>query len=45
MVVLTCSLLIAVCAPVIADETDIDIEEEFIACPSPALPFPAQKAT
>lgn len=39
-VVLTCSLVVAVCAPAMADQSDLDIEAEFIACPSPCVAVP-----
>jgi hypothetical protein len=39
-VVLTCSLLIAVCAPAMADENQVDIEAELAACASPCVTVP-----
>jgi hypothetical protein len=39
-VVLTCSLLVAVCAPAMADENQVDIEAELTACASPCVTVP-----
>ena len=40
VVVLTCSLLVAVCKPAIADETQVDIEADLTACASPCVTVP-----
>jgi hypothetical protein len=39
-VVLTCSLLFAVCTPAMADETQVDIEAALAACASPCVTVP-----
>jgi hypothetical protein len=39
-VVLTWSLLVAVCAPAMADENQVDIEAELTACASPCVTVP-----
>src|SRR5262245_53617262 len=39
-VVLTCSLLVAVCPPAMAEENLVDIEEELTACASPCVTVP-----
>jgi hypothetical protein len=39
-VVLTCSLLVAVCASAMADENQVDIEAELTACASPCVTVP-----
>jgi hypothetical protein len=39
-VVLTCSLLVAGCAPAMADENQVDIEAELTACASPCVTVP-----
>ena len=39
-VVLTCSLLVAVCAPSLADDNQVDIEAELTACASPCVIVP-----
>jgi hypothetical protein len=43
-VVLTCSLLVAVCAPAMADENQVDIEAELTACASPCVTVPGAEA-
>jgi hypothetical protein len=39
-VVLTCSLLLAVCSPAMADESQVDIEAELTDCARPCLTVP-----
>lgn len=39
-VVLTCSLLVAMCAPAMADENQVEIEAELTACASPCVTVP-----
>jgi hypothetical protein len=42
-VVLTCSLLVAMCAPAMADENQVDIEAELTACASPCVIVPGSE--
>ena len=39
-VVLTCSLLVAVCAPAMGDDSQVDIESELTDCASPCVTVP-----